>query len=183
MSTIKYEIPTFHWYFQPNFITRNKWLKKFFYNPICFIINHDFYVITFWMHYTFSIVIFRRHKINCYLWLDFSGIIFFEIIMTYFKCSLILLRYSSNDGVLFLLPLLHIQYNCYFKNHLLLLLCNHFLFLHSQITLSLIASFSFFSLKRCLISLIAVSFISFCSLKRFRTSLFCYFLFFIFIMP
>ena len=108
---------------------------------------------------------------------------FLRSFMTYFKCSLILLRYSSNDGVLFLPPLLHIQYNCYFKNHLLLLLCNHFLFLHSQITLSLIASFSFFSLKRCLISLIAVSFISFCSLKRFRTSLFSYFLFFIFIMP
>ena len=41
--------------------------QKVFYNFICFFNNHDFYVITFWMHYTLLIInIFRRNKINCY---------------------------------------------------------------------------------------------------------------------
>ena len=52
-------ISTFHWF-------QVKWIKKFFYNFICFITNHDFYVITFWMHYTLSIIIFRRNKVICY---------------------------------------------------------------------------------------------------------------------
>ena len=39
-------------------------IKKFFCNFICFIINHNFYVVTFWMHYTVFIIIFKRHKLS-----------------------------------------------------------------------------------------------------------------------
>ena len=45
INTIRDKIPTFHWCFQPNWISRKKWLKMFFDNLICFILNHDFYVI------------------------------------------------------------------------------------------------------------------------------------------
>ena len=72
---------------------------------------------------------------------------------------------------------LHIQCKCYSKNYLLLLVCNNLLsscskrFLISLFTLSLIASFSFFSLKRFLTSLFVVLSILFFSLRRFLTSL------------
>ena len=39
-----------------------KWINIFCYNFICFISNHDFYVINFWMHYTFFIIIILRRK-------------------------------------------------------------------------------------------------------------------------
>ena len=42
------------------------WIKNFFYNFICFIINCDFYVIYFWIYYTFFIIIYRRNKVICY---------------------------------------------------------------------------------------------------------------------
>ena len=51
MKTTRDRIPNFYWYFQPNLISRKNWFKKFFNNFICFIINHDFYFITLWMHY------------------------------------------------------------------------------------------------------------------------------------
>ena len=44
---------------------KKEWFKKFFYNFIWFIINHDFYVITFWMNYTLFIIIFGKNTINC----------------------------------------------------------------------------------------------------------------------
>ena len=44
---------------------KKEWFKKVFYNFICFIINHDFYVITFWMNYTLFIIIFGKNTINC----------------------------------------------------------------------------------------------------------------------
>ena len=48
-----------------------EWFKKFFYNFIFFIINNDSYAITFWIHCSLFIIIFRRNKINCSCWLDF----------------------------------------------------------------------------------------------------------------
>ena len=43
-----------------------KGLKKLFYEFICFIINHDFYTITFWMHYMLFVIIYGRNKVICY---------------------------------------------------------------------------------------------------------------------
>ena len=43
-------------WFQIMLISIFNWIKKFFLNFICFVINHDFYVITFWMHYTLFIM-------------------------------------------------------------------------------------------------------------------------------
>ena len=48
MNTIKYKITTSNWCFQSNLIPRKSWLKTFFYNFICFVINYYFYIITFW---------------------------------------------------------------------------------------------------------------------------------------
>ena len=57
---------------------------------------------------------------------------FLKLFMMSFKYSLILLRYSATDSVLFLSPLLYIQYSCYSKNCLLLLVYYSFLLLHAQ---------------------------------------------------
>ena len=57
-----------------------EWFKGFFYNFICFIINYDFYVITFWMHYTLFIIVFRKNRVSCFYWLNFPCIQFSEII-------------------------------------------------------------------------------------------------------
>ena len=43
-----------------------KGLKKLFYDFICFIINHNFYTITFWMHYMLFVIIYGRNKVICY---------------------------------------------------------------------------------------------------------------------
>ena len=40
-----------------NFSLHFKWIKKFFYNFMCIINNHDFYAVTLWMHYALSIII------------------------------------------------------------------------------------------------------------------------------
>ena len=53
--TIKIKIANYHWCLQPNvipIIPIKKWFENFFDNFIWFIINHIFYVITPWMHYT-----------------------------------------------------------------------------------------------------------------------------------
>ena len=42
-----------------------EWFKRFFNNFVYFVINHDLFIITFWMHYTLFIIILRRNKINC----------------------------------------------------------------------------------------------------------------------
>ena len=112
--------------------------------------------------------------------MNFPRIRFFEIIhdvfmevlcMTSFtRYDLILLRYSSTDRVLFLSPLLSysiiiipkIAYSYWFIIIFFLMLKR---FLISLITLFLIALFSFFSLKRILISL-AVPFASFFQSKQ-----------------
>ena len=39
-----------------------KWYKKLFDTFICFIINHDFFVIILWMRYTFFVSVVRRNS-------------------------------------------------------------------------------------------------------------------------
>ena len=53
---------------------------------------------------------------------------FLRLFMMYFKYDLISLGYSSTDIVLFLSPLLRIQYNYYSKNYLFSQVDNNFLF-------------------------------------------------------
>ena len=43
-----------------------------------------FYVITFWMHYTLFVIVFRINKFNCYCQLNFPFIRFFKIIYDIF---------------------------------------------------------------------------------------------------
>ena len=43
-----------------------KWFKKLFYNFLSFISYLDFYVSTFWMHYTLFIIIYAKNKAICY---------------------------------------------------------------------------------------------------------------------
>ena len=73
---------------------------------MCFIINHDFYVITFWMHYTLFIiiVIFRRNKLIVIDNWIFYVLHFLRLFMISFKCCLISLKYFLTDSV-FLSPL------------------------------------------------------------------------------
>ena len=59
-------------------------IKNFFYNFICFITNHDFYVVGFWMHDTLFIINLVRNKVVCYFLLNFSCVRFFEIIYAVF---------------------------------------------------------------------------------------------------
>ena len=67
MNTVKDKLATFHWFFQLILIFFFELFRKFFYNFICFIIHHDFYIATFWMDFTCYIIInFRRNKINCF---------------------------------------------------------------------------------------------------------------------
>ena len=64
INIIEDKVMNFNGFFQIILISIKEQFKKFFYNFICFIINHDFYVITFWMHYTlFIISIFEKIKL------------------------------------------------------------------------------------------------------------------------
>ena len=76
---IENKLTTFN-QFQIILISVFKWIKNFIYNFICFITNHDFYVIGLWMHYTFFIIKLVRNKVICYFLLDISCVRFFEII-------------------------------------------------------------------------------------------------------
>ena len=105
MNIIEDKVITFH-RFQVILITIFKWIKKLFYKFICLTINHDFYVITFWMCYTLFIVIYGRKKVVCYCYLNFPCVKFLKLFMMSFKYGLILLGYSPADSVLFLSPLL-----------------------------------------------------------------------------
>ena len=103
MNIIKSKLTTFHWFqiiFESFFC---------FHNFICFIINHDFYGITFWIYYMIFITItFKRNKINL------------RSFMISFKYGLILLR-TSQLIVFFNCLYFYIQCNCYSKNYLLFL--------------------------------------------------------------
>ena len=61
MHIIQGKLTTFH-RFQIILISTFKWIEKF-YNFICFIINHDFYIITFWTHCRLFLIIYGRKKL------------------------------------------------------------------------------------------------------------------------
>ena len=146
MTTTKNKITTSHWCVEWNMIAIKKWFKTFFSNLICFIINNDIYVITFWMHMLF-IIIFRRNKLIAIANWIFHISDFLRLFMVSLKYGLILLSYSSTAGVLFLSPLLSYSINYYSKNYLFLLVDNNLLhaqrFLISLLILFLIALFLF----------------------------------------
>ena len=92
--------------FQIILISIFKWIKKLFSNFVCFIINHDLYVITFSMHYMLLIIIYRRSKVVAIVNWIFHMSDTLGLFMIFFNYGLILLRYSSTDRVLFLPSLL-----------------------------------------------------------------------------
>ena len=55
--------------------------EKFFYILVCFIINHDFYLITIWIR----LRTLRIYKVDCYYYLSFASIRFLKIIYDIFK--------------------------------------------------------------------------------------------------
>ena len=110
MNTLKDKLTTFHWCFLPNLISKKRWLNDFFNNFICFIINRDLYVITFRMHYTLFITVFRRNKLIAIIKWSFHVSGFLRSFMISFKYSLILWSYFSIDSVLYQSPLIHVQY-------------------------------------------------------------------------
>ena len=102
LNTIKYEITIFHWSFQPNLISWNKWFKKFFYNFICLIINHDFYVVTVWIITRSSSLSLKERKLIAIINWIFHASNFLRFFMISFNYGLISLRYLSTNNVLFL---------------------------------------------------------------------------------
>ena len=166
---------------QPIFIIRTSFFQREFSKKkvahfacrdkfICFIINHGFYVITFWMHYLLFIIIYRRNKVICYWNGIFQVSDFLRLFIISFKYGLILLRHSSTHNALFLLPIL--LYSIYSYSKIYFLTKKIFLIFLSNV--SLVALFSFSSLKAFLISLSILSLISsfyLSSLKRFLMSL------------
>ena len=144
-----------------------EWFKKFFYNFVCFIINHGFFVVTFWMHYMLFIITYRE-IIAIANWITHVAD-FLRLFMISFKCGLILLRYFSTDSVLFPSPYFHIRCNlCWF---IIIFFFISKRFLISLSILSLITLFYFFNLKRFFKILIVVSSITVFNLKRFVTFL------------
>ena len=90
------------WYFWYFF---DKLPKKFFNNFICFIIDHDFYVIFFeYITPSSSLSLEEIKLIPFFIWI-FHVSDFFRLFIMSFKYGLIVLRYSSTDSV-FLSPLL-----------------------------------------------------------------------------
>ena len=106
LNTIKCEITIFHWNFQPNLIPWKKWFKKFFYNFICLIINHDFDVVIFWIITRSSSLSLKERKLIAIINWIFHASDFLRFFMISFNYGLILLRYLSTNNVLFLQPLL-----------------------------------------------------------------------------
>ena len=100
MNKIEDKLTTFHW-FHIILTSIVKSIKKFFYNFICFIIHHDFYVISFWMHYTLFIISMVEIKLFAIVNWIFDVLDFLRLFMTSVKYGLILLRYSETDSVLF----------------------------------------------------------------------------------
>ena len=90
------------WYFWYFF---DKLPKKFFNNFICFIIDHDFYVIfSECITPSSSLSLEEIKLIPFFIWI-FHVSDFFRLFIMSFKYGLIVLRYSSTDSV-FLSPLL-----------------------------------------------------------------------------
>ena len=103
-TKIEDKLTNFH-RFQIILITIFEWIKKFFYNFICFIIMISmlwpFECIT--RSSSLSMEEIKLFAIVSWIF-HVSG--FFRLFMVSFKCGLILLRYSSANSVLFLSPLL-----------------------------------------------------------------------------
>ena len=95
------------------------WFNVFFYNFIWFIINHDFYVITFWMHYMLFIIVFRRNKL-----IAIDNWIFHVSKILQLILQLIIFCFCHHY--------FYIQYNYWSKNHLLFLVYSNSLLLHKQ---------------------------------------------------
>ena len=131
MNVIKDIFTTFHG-LQIIFISISECFEKFFYNFICFIINHDFYVITFWMHYTLFIMISRRNKIICYCWLNLPRVRSLRLFMMSFKYDLLFKDVLEVIVFYFCQLYFHTQCNCYLKKYLFLLVYNNLFQLHSQ---------------------------------------------------
>ena len=125
INITKDKITTFHLCFQPSLISFMKWFKQIVIinHELCFISNHDFYVIAISMHYTLLISVFRGGKVNCYSQLNFPCIRVFRHFIC-FRYGLFSSRYSLNDRV-FYHNFSDIQYNCCSKHYLLLLVCNN----------------------------------------------------------
>ena len=64
--------------------------------------NHDFYVITFWMHACSSSLSIEETKLFAVVNWIFHMSDFLRLFMVSFKYGLISLRYSSTDNILFL---------------------------------------------------------------------------------
>ena len=63
---IKNKLALSHFFFKPFLISLQKRFKKWFDNIICFTTHQNIYIVTFHMHSTNFIAIFRRNKINCH---------------------------------------------------------------------------------------------------------------------
>ena len=102
--------------------------KSFFSNFICFIINHDVYVITFLMYYTLSNIIYLRNKVKVAIVNSIFHVSeFLKLFIMSFKYDIIILRYLQVIVFYYYHCCFHIQYNFYSKNYLLLLVHNNVL--------------------------------------------------------
>ena len=159
MNITKDKLTTFH-RFQILLISVFKWIKKLFYNFTCFIINHDFYVITFWMHYTHSPLSMEEVKLFPIVNWIFHESDILRLCMKSFKYGLI--KYLSTDSALFLSPLLS------YLTYLLLkkLLTFWFIIIFFSFIIKKVSNISKYYIFNC--------FIFFFSLKRFLMSLIIY---------
>ena len=80
--------------------------SKVLYNFVCFIINHDVCVITFWIIIRSSSLSMEEIKLLAIVNWIFHVPDILKLFMMLFKYGLTLLRYSSTDSVLFLSLLL-----------------------------------------------------------------------------
>ena len=65
--------------FPTKFDIQKEVIEKFLLWLFCFMINHDYYVITLWIHYTLFIIVFIRNRFNFYCQLNFPCIRYFKI--------------------------------------------------------------------------------------------------------
>ena len=85
---------------------RKKWLKKLFYNIICFVINHDLYVITFFIKRSLSFSLAEPKLIVIVNWIFHVSDFLRSFVISFKYCLISLSSYSSTDSGLFLSPLL-----------------------------------------------------------------------------
>ena len=119
------------------------------YNIICFITNHDFCLIIFWIHYalfslSLSSLVEYIKLIVTNNWIFHVSDCLRSFTMS-LKYGLILSRYSSTDSVLYFYhSYFYIQNNYYSKDYLILPVYNNcLLFSYSKRFLSFLSSISF----------------------------------------